>query len=174
MEKFSQNFEASLQDYLDGKLNSSQWEALERALKEKPALREKLEALKLADSILRNLSAEQTSKNFTSSVMSRLDQYPLRTGLTITNGVLLFFGILVVMALTIILMDAGVFEQKTTFNLNSIGLIQSYLDKSVPEISVDGKLVVNIIIVLNLVLAFMVLDRAILKPLFKRRINAMN
>jgi hypothetical protein len=103
--------------------------------------------------------------------MSRLDQYPSRAGLSIRNAIFLLVGIFTVMGMAMILMSAGAFDGTATFDLNNIGLVQRYIKQTLPSIPFDGRLVVNIIILLNLALAFVVLDRAILKPIFQKRMQ---
>jgi hypothetical protein len=56
-------------------------------------------------------------------------------------------------------------------DLNRIPLSHQYINRTLPSVSIDGKLIVNVIMVLNLALALLVLDRIILKPLFHRRIH---
>jgi hypothetical protein len=104
--------------------------------------------------------------------MNRLDQYPLRSGLSIRNGIMLLAGILIVTAAAVVLLSAGVFNESTTFDLNNLSLAQRYIRQTLPSIPVDGKLVVNVIVLLNMALAFIVLDRAIIKPFFQRRMGA--
>jgi hypothetical protein len=41
-----------------------------------------------------------------------------------------------------------------------------------PTFSLSGRVIVNSIIILNLALAFIVLDKTILRPLFQKRLNA--
>jgi hypothetical protein len=172
MKKLPQQIEDTILDYLDGTLTAIQREAFEQSLKTNAELQSRLEEIRMTEQVLHNLPVEQPSKNFTSAVMTKLDQYPARTGLSIRKGILLLTGIIVVMALAVMLVSAGVFDETTTYDLNNIGLAQRYIKQTLPSIPVDGKVVVNVIILLNLALAFVVLDRAILKPLFQKRIQA--
>jgi hypothetical protein len=172
MKKLSQDLEDTLLDYLDGNLASSKREAFEQMLKGNMLLQKRLEELRAADLVLKQIPLEHPSKNFTAHVMNRLDQYPVRSGLSIRNGILLLTGILIVMGIAVVLLSAGVFDETTTFDLNNSDLIQRYIKQSLPQIPVSEKLIVNIILLLNLALAFVVLDRAILKPYFQRRIQA--
>ena len=73
-----------------------------------------------------------------------------------------------------LLLSAGVFDSTNTLELMDIVIQNKYIDinKSLPSIPFNEKMVVNIIILLNLALAFVVLDRTVLKPWFeKRKIN---
>jgi hypothetical protein len=162
-----------LLQYLDGTLDSVHCEAVEQALLSDPTLNKKLEELKNVDRMLRGVKLEHPSKNFTSTVLQRLDDYPLRTGLSIRNGIFLLCGIMVIVAAALVLLSMGVFDQiTTTLNPNDIGLVKQYIPRNLPSVSIDGKLLVNIIVVLNLAVMFVVLDRAILRPFFEKRIHS--
>jgi hypothetical protein len=105
--------------------------------------------------------------------MSKLDQYPLSApGFSIRNSILLLAGILVAVGIASALVAAGVFDNVTpTLDLSGIALPTRYFQKSLPSIPFNGKIVMDIIIFLNLGLAWIVLDRAILRPLFQRRMQ---
>jgi anti-sigma factor RsiW len=171
MKKIPQQLEDTLLDYLDGKLDQLQRETFEQALKTNTALQDRLEELKKTDLALRELTADYPSKNFTATVMSRLDQYPSRAGLSIRNGILLLSGILAVMAIAVFLLWTGAFDHPSNLDLNNVSLVQRYIKQSLPSIPVDGKIMVNVIVLLNLALALIVLDRAILRPFFQRRMQ---
>jgi hypothetical protein len=171
MKKLTPIPEEILLEYLDGTLERGKKEAVDNALMESPALRERLEELRKADDVLRQLTPDQPSKNFTATLMNRLDEYPVRRGLSIRNGILLLSGIVIVMAIAVLLLSLGAFDKTTTLNPNNIGVVDQYIDKTLPSISIDGKMVINVIILLNLALIFVVLDRAILKPIFQKRLQ---
>src|SRR5688572_26576015 len=102
--------------------------------------------------------------------MSRLDQYPVRSNFTLRNGIILLAGVLVAVGIGSLLVASGVFDGSNTIDLNqTIVPVNKYIEKPIPTFNLDGKLMVNIIILLNLALAFLVLDRAILKPWFEKR-----
>jgi hypothetical protein len=172
MKTLPQHIEDTLLDYLDGSLSPVQREAFEQSLKSNPEWQSRLEELRIADEVFRSMPLEHPSKNFTSSAMLNLDQYPVRSGLSIRKGILLLTGMIGVMAMAVMLLSAGVFDQTATFDLNDIGVVQRYIKQNLPGISIDGKMVVNVIILLNMALAFVVLDRAILKPFFQKRMQA--
>jgi hypothetical protein len=171
MKKIPQHLEDTLLNYADGLLNDSEKETFENLLRTDMALQNRLEEIRKANVILQHVTLEQPSRNFTLTVMNRLDESPVRTGLSIRNGILLLTGIIIVMAIAVLLLSAGVFDQQTTFDLNHFGLLQRYIKQTLPGIPVNGKWLVNAIILLNLALAFVVLDRAILKPFFQRRVR---
>lgn len=175
MKDRSQSTDDKLLRYLDGAMSNTEKQAFEEELKINIALRNELEHLQDIGVTMRTKMPEQPSKNFTQLVMSRLDQYPLaaQKNFSIRNGILLLTGVLVAIGLATLLVSAGVFDNAmTTIDLNQMKLPQGFLYyKSLPSIPFNGKLVVNMIIVLNLGLAWLVLDRAILKPLFQRRMQ---
>lgn len=171
MKKLSQDQEQAIIDYLDGKLNHNQRYAFEQALKDNALLKNHLDEVKAANSLLRQMPLEEPSRNFTAAVMGRLDQYPAKTGISIRNGIMLLTGILVVMFIAVFLVNSGFFDQQSTLDLNKMLFAQRYIRQTLPGIALNGKMIVNTIILLNLVLAFIVLDRTILKPLFHKRMH---
>ncbi|HEY5748109.1 MAG TPA: hypothetical protein VIU12_18690 [Chryseolinea sp.] len=182
MKKIPQAQEEMLFDYLDGTLNAADKQRLETELSHNRELKARLDELQNVELWLSKISLEDTpSRNFTQQVMGKLDQYPARSStLTSRNGIFLLVGILVAVGLATILVSSGVFDGvQTTINLNQ-ELPQKYIPKSLPQyvpkslppIALSGKLIVNIVILLNLGLAWLVLDRAILRPLFQRRMHA--
>lgn len=173
MKKIPQALEEMLFDYIDGTLNAADKQRLETELSRNKALKARLDELQNVELWLSKIPLEEMpSRNFTHQVMGKLDQYPRAPTLTSRNGIFLLAGILVAVGLATILVSSGVFDSvQTTINLNQ-ELPQKYIPKSLPPIALSGKLIVNIVILLNLGLAWLVLDRAILKPLFQRRMHA--
>jgi len=173
MKKIPQALEEMLFDYLDGTLNAADKQRLETELSQNRELKARLDELQNVERWLSKIPLEEMpSRNFTQQVMGKLDQYPRSSTLTYRNGIFLLIGILVAVGLATILVSSGVFDSvQTTINLNQ-ELPQKYIQKSLPPIALSGKLIVNVIILLNLGLAWLVLDRAILKPLFQRRMHA--
>jgi anti-sigma factor RsiW len=171
MKKLPQHLDDLLLDYLDGRLEERARLSLEEQLKHDPSLSARLQELKQMNTLLHEVSLEQPSRNFTATVMNRLDQYPLSRGLSIRNGLLLLAGITVIMVMALVLVSSGVFDQTTTFDLNQVGPVHRYIKQNLPGVSVNGNVLVNVIVILNLALAFVVLDRAVLKPFFQRRMQ---
>ena len=174
MKQIPQSLENELFRYLEGTLDAKEMRLFEEEVEQNDALKERLAQLKSLDLSMRSLRVEEPSRNFTSMVMSKLDQNPLpAASFSIRNSILLLIGILVAVVIASALVSAGVFDQVTpTLDLGNIELPQKYFDSPLPSIPFNGKMVVNIIIILNLGLAWIVLDRAILKPLFQRRMQA--
>lgn len=168
--KILPNQDEKLLEYLDGGLKGIEKENIEQLLKASPALLARLEELRKLDADLRSIKLEQPSKNFTQRVMSNLSQYPVRSNFTFRNGIILLAGVLVAVGVGSLLVAGGVFDGNNTIDLNqTIVPVNKYIQKPIPTFNIDGKLMVNIIIMLNLALAFLVLDRAILKPWFEKR-----
>lgn len=175
MKKLPQNLDDLLLDYLDGNLRDDQRKSVEESIASDPLIRQRLEELSAAHVMMKNITADIPPSNFTTNVMSGLKTSPSRPGLSIRNGLLLLAGIVMVMTIAVILLSAGVFDQSTTVDLNRVSIpdaIPSKYIRQLPSFSFDGKTMVNIIILLNLVLAFIVLDRAVLKPFFQKRMEA--
>lgn len=174
MENVTPESDDLLLGYIDGALSVSDRQNLEKELERNEMLRKRLEQLRSAHMLLKSSKSFEPSKNFTQIVMTRLNQDPARgTTFPIRNSILLLAGVLIVVIIASVLVPAGVFDNiSTTIDLNQVELSKKYVEKTLPSVSIDGKLMVNIIIMVNLVLGWLVLDRAILKPLFQRRISA--
>lgn len=168
--KISQAQDDKFLEYIDGGLKGIEKETIEQLLKNSPALQTRLEELRQLDTDLRAVKIEQPSKNFTQRVMSKLDQYPMKSSnLTFRNGILLLAGVMVAVGVGSLLIAGGVFDGTSSVDLNQTIIQNKYIQKPLPTFNFNGKLIMNVIILLNLALAFMVLDRAILKPWFERR-----
>jgi anti-sigma factor RsiW len=171
MKKVTQQSDDMLLDFLDGKLSVEQQAIVRESLRKDSALQGRLEQLSLIHEALTDAPLETPSKNFTTTVMGKLEHYQAPRGLSIWNSLFLLAGIFVVLSIAVILLSAGVFDQTTTLDLNNMNLAQRFIKQTLPSVSIDGKILVNTIILLNIVIAFLVLDRAVLKPFFQRRME---
>ena len=172
MEKIPQILDDALLNYLDGSLKPEEKTDLEKLLQESENLRARLGQLRIVHFALRQPKLDQPSKNFTQMVMGKLDGYVERSTFPIRNGIWLLAGVLVAVGIVSLLVSSGVFDQtQTVVDLNKINLPEQYIQQPLPSIPFNGKLLINIIIMLNLGLAWLVLDRAILKPYFQRRMQ---
>jgi anti-sigma factor RsiW len=173
MKQVPKSLEDKLFRYLDGALTTDELRLFNEELRQNEVLKERLSQLRDIDRSMGSLRLEEPSRNFTTLVMSKLDQYPLSApGFSIRNSILLLAGILVAVGIASALVAAGVFDNVTpTLDLSGIALPTRYFQKSLPSIPFNGKIVMDIIIFLNLGLAWIVLDRAILRPLFQRRMQ---
>lgn len=170
MRAFTQEQEDTLLAYLDGMLSPSAVHALKQELEHNPALHTRLEELRKVHEALQLAGMEEPSVNFTQAVMGKLDHYPARAGFAIRRGILLLLGVLIAAGIASYMLSGGVFDNATTpLDLGIIDLPR--IDNPLPSISLDGKLMVNIIVLLNLAIAWGVLDRMILRPYFKRRLG---
>jgi hypothetical protein len=172
MKKVSQSTDDILSDYLDGNLSSVERATIEDKLQRNPEWKMRLEELRIVNGMLSETKFEHPSKNFTHTVMQRLDQYPAQSGFSIRNGILLLIGVLLVTGIASVLVASGAFDNTaTSIDLNQVELSKKFIKTPLPSFEFNGKLLVNIIIILNLGLAWIVLDRAILKPLFQKRMQ---
>ena len=173
MKKVSQSVDDILSDYLDGSLSVSERLKTEEAIRNNPAWQQRVEELRMINSLLSQGKIEMPSPTFTDQVMNHLHQYPASNGFSIRKGILLLTGVLVVVGIATILLSTGAFDNTTTsIDLNQIEVSRKFIKNPLPSFQLDGKFIVNIIIILNLGLAWIVLDRTILKPFFRRRIQS--
>ena len=172
MKKIPQALDDTLLNYLDGSLKSEEKADIEKLIRESDALRARLDELRIIHLALRQTKVDQPSRNFTQLVMGKLDGYVERSTFPIRNGIILLAGVLVAVGIVALLVSSGVFDQtQTIVDLNKIDLPKQYIQQPLPTIPFNGKLLINIIIALNLGLAWVVLDRLILKPYFQRRMQ---
>ncbi len=173
MRKVSESVEEMLLDYLDGNLTKADKEKVEKNIQEIPAWQVRFDELRSVNSALAEAKLEQPSKNFTASVMSKLNQYQAPRTFSLWNSVLLLAGVLVAIGITTVLLSGGLYDNSnTSIDLNQIAIPKQIVKTPLPSFEFSGKIVVNIIIILNLAIAWIVLDRAILKPFFQRRMQA--
>jgi hypothetical protein len=169
MKKISQIENNQLLEYLDGSLTPSEKQSIDEKLKQSSELRTRLEVLQQVHMGLQNTTLVEPSKNFTLSVMSKLNQAPVQTGISPGNSILLLAGVLIAVGIGTLLLSAGVFDGASSIDLNGIVIKNKFIDTTLPSIPFNGKLIVNIIILLNVALALIVFDRAVLRPWFEKR-----
>lgn len=157
-----------LLEYLDGKLSADEAAQLLRRVENDAALKERLRELQSLNAMFSGYSAEHPSSGFTQALMSRLNQYPRGAAAPIRRGLILLAGLLVTVALASWLLSIGIFDN-TRIDLNSVIFSSDAVRQSLPSLTFNGKTLVNIIIVFNLIVAFFLLDRTVLKPWFQRR-----
>lgn len=171
MERTTQKQDDQLLHYLDGTLTAKEKSDLETLLSKNTLLGIRLEQLRKVHQVLGSKARlEHPSKLFTDKVMHNLDRQPVRSVLSPKNGLLLLCGILVAAGAMALLLSVGVFDNlNDTINLENIPLKNDLIKNPLPSIPFDGKWMVNGILILTLGLAFVLLDRTILKPYFERR-----
>lgn len=172
MKKIPQDLDDKLLDYLDGKLTSSERQSFETLLHHDAGLQTRLDEFRAVNTLMRQIKPEQPSINFTGRVMGGLDASPVRSN-SLRGRILLIFGVLLTTGIAAALISMGTFDNATSHvDLNVMKIPKQYINTPLPSFSIDGKLLVNCIIFLNLAIVFVVLDRLILKPYFQRRIHA--
>jgi hypothetical protein len=173
MKNLPQDLDDKLLSYLDEKLSSAERMNIETLLEHDTSLKERLKELQTMHSLMKRTKLEQPSLNFTSRLMVRLDQASASTTRSIRNGIFLVIGVLITVGIAAALISTGTFDDASTMiDLNKLDISDKYTNKELPSFSIDGKLFVQGIIVLNLAIAFVVLDRAVLKPFFQRRMQS--
>lgn len=113
-------------------------------------------ALRHIDKVLGKNKLEMPSSNFTHRVMMNLHSMPVTTSLSPKNGILLLGGTLVAVMILTLLLTTGMFDAVELKEVKT-------------NISLNGKWLVNGLILVNIVLAFILFDRTILRPYFGRR-----
>ncbi|HEX6227175.1 MAG TPA: hypothetical protein VFZ52_22305 [Chryseolinea sp.] len=173
MKEISQSLDDMLSDYLEGNLTKADNEKIERGLKENRAWQVRYEELKRVHSLLAQTAIEHPSKNFTASVMSKLSQYQAPRDFPLRNSILLLMGVLVAIGITTFLLAGGAYDNSnTSIDLNQLAIPKNITKTPLPSFEFSGKTIVNGVIILNLAIAWILLDRAILKPFFQKRIQA--
>lgn len=172
MNKLSLEKDELLLRYLDSELNKEDRLQIEAELEASELLRSRLDELKAVNLfLLQKASLESPSKNFTQKVMSGLDA-KLTTSFSPRQGVLLLLGTIVASGIALALLSAGVFDAPTVPLVLDSPLKNNWFN--IPSISIpfNGKILINGILILNLGLALVLLDRTILKPIFQKRVSA--
>lgn len=161
-------------DYLDGRLSLEEKKSFEKALSNSPALQKQVDEQRLLEGSLRILKLEEPSQAFAQNVMNRINQSSQGYSLSIRNGIFLLVGVMVVSLIATLLVQAGVFDATGSLSApTNMGGLSEYIKQPLPSISIpiNGKLIVNGIILLNLAIGFVILDRAVLRPYFERRMR---
>ena len=115
------------------------------------------------DTLGKNKKLETPSSNFTHRVMMNLHSIPVASSLSPKNGIFLLAGTIIAVLLLTFLVGTGTFDTvNETIYLPEV----KNLDVSVP---VKGNWVMKGLIILNIVLAFILFDRTILRPFFSKR-----
>ena len=174
MNRLSQAQEDILLDYLDGTLAPSEKTKLEEELRTNTALRSRLTELRSVHAIFQHASPEQPSRNFTERIMQKLDTAPLPTSSRwpIRHAIFLLIGVLTAIGAASLLIASGIFDGTTRISLDDSSLPQKIIQQEIPVVTFSGKLIINIIIMLNIVVGWILLDRTILRPYFQRRMQA--
>jgi hypothetical protein len=170
MGKLIKPTDEELLNYLNGTVNPDEAAAINHALATDQEVAQRMEELRSIHRYFLTLTIEEPSKNFTQRVMENL-HYTTSHAYSPRNGLMLLIGVMLAVGIALVLLADGMFDATATLDLNQLVVVNKYLDWELPEIPFNGKLIVNLIIIANIALAFIVLDRAVLKPWFERRRN---
>jgi len=156
--------------FLDGIGSTEERQALKTRIDQNNSAQKRLRELEAIHYFLQNQKGlEQPSKNFTDKVMEGLHAKPSITFFSPKKGLMLLIGLVIASGSALVLLAAGSFDQlHTIFNLGSLP-IKNDLVKIPTSIPFDLKLCVKVFVLLNLVIAFVLLDRTILRPIFQKR-----
>lgn len=130
------------------------------------------EELKLVEKVLSKGKLETPSSNFTHRVMMNLHSMPVASSLSPRNGLFLLFGTVLAVTILTVLVTTGVFDSANgAISLEKLpeNDITRDLQRTIP---LSGKWLMNGLILLNIVLAFILLDRTVLRPFFNRRLSS--
>lgn len=161
-----------LLDYLDGKLGPAAVQELKKQLEIFPTLATRLEELRSVHTVLARNKMEEPSSNFTHRVMANLHRYPALVKNSPKTGLLLIFGTMVGTLILALLISGGVFDtMNVPVSLDKIPLDRIPATREIFDgpIVFSGKWVMNGLIVLNLAIGFIILDRTVLRPFFSKR-----
>jgi hypothetical protein len=172
------NDTAALEDvlnrYLDGTLGEAEKAWLEELQAQDAGIKQRVEDLDTIHQTLHAEGAMQPSAHFTQGVMAMLEPLPQQASLLPTRrvwrSVALLTGVLAVTGIIITWLSTDMFAGETVQQV-----AVPYADRwNLPywSIAVKGKWLLYPVIAMNMVLGWILLDRAILKPLFQhRRLN---
>ncbi|MBL7851533.1 MAG: hypothetical protein JNN04_11570 [Cyclobacteriaceae bacterium] len=170
MEKITDAQEITLQRYLDGELEGPALQQLKQELSSSLAMQRRLEELRPVHDFLSRNSLQAPSATFVDKVMRNLSRGAASPYPSPKNGLMLLAGVMVASGMLAALLTAGTFDQVSgLLSLNQMDVLKNVQAPEIPSVNINGKLVMKILIGVNLVLAFIVLDRTVLRPFFQRR-----
>jgi hypothetical protein len=171
MEKGTPPGDDQLLTYLDGLLDEQSAKKLEEQIQSSSSLKVRLEELRVIHNVLAATAKfDAPSTSFTKRVMSQLDSAPRLSGISYKNGILLLGGILVAISITLMLLKAGTFDSLNgAIALDNLPIKKEWIKNPMPSIPFNGKLMMNVLLIVATGLSFVLLDRTIFRPLFGRR-----
>lgn len=152
-------------NYLDGNLKESERMDFEQRLRQSESLQAQLAKLRLLHEDLTLAPKLEPSGDFVHHVMERIKN----PSPAFSKSLWLLGVIIAVTVIAAVLLGSGVFNDTAHFSLDGLLQKQMLWRPSLPEINVNGRVLISTIIVLNCALILMVFDRAILRPWFNRR-----
>lgn len=165
--------EDALSRYLDGTQDEAEKAWLDALQAQDAGIKQRVEDLDAVHQVLQAESVVSPTPHFTQRVMAALEPLPQTSRLParrVWRSVALLTGVLAVTAIVMTWLSSDMFAGVA---VQQVGV--PYADQwNLPHwsIALKGKWLLYPIIVMNMVLGWMLLDRAILKPLFQhRRLN---
>jgi anti-sigma factor RsiW len=155
----------AIQKYLDGDLAAADSRALLEEAARNSAVAEQLRLAKAVHAQLGRNVLENPGGSFTARVLSRLEEMPASVRTSPRNGLLLLMGILA--ACTVLVLMLG--NDQLATGMIELNTARIPLRKFAPRISLELKTILNALILINLLLGFILLDRTVLRPYFERR-----
>jgi len=150
-----------LLDYIDGTLKPEQVQEIEQRIGDDATLKQRLAELKSVDDIISKVKIQKPSDRFAFNVMQSLDKAPR----VIKRGGLF---LVIITLLTVLLGSyfiAGGMIDLTAFQ--DIKYLQQY-NQYLPN-NIAIKPITNILLFMLTVLSLIILDRTVLKPMFRNR-----
>ncbi len=158
----SEDWSERIQKFLDGELSAGDTRALLEAAERDAGLRTQLAAMKLLHMHLNGNVLEAPPAGFTQRVMAGLEHLPRSVRHSPRNGLLLLMGVLVACTVLMLLFGSDLLPggaiQLDTSQLPLASLRAPFV--------VNLKWVINGLILVNLALGLILLDRTVLKPFF--------
>ena len=165
---FNHDIEQQMLELLDGNLQKDEGVRLMDKINADPSLQAKWKALQIVHHSLQQTQWEHPGNFFTKQVMEGIDHFTPKTSIHL-NRIFLLLGIMVLVILGSWSVSSGIFDFESTLSLNPLSPPSQKFIPQLPDIILKGKWIVNIIIVLNLILGWFILDRTILRPWFENR-----
>src|SRR3954467_3650962 len=135
MEKITGDQDNRLLDYLDGRLDGTGLAQLKNELETFPAVKARLEQLRIVHRTLAHTKLETPSAMFTEKVMKNLHVSPPQSSLSPRNGLFLLAGVIVAAGILMTIMGSGVFDGfKETVPLDGPSQLQKYIQPSLHQI----------------------------------------
>ncbi|MCU0419942.1 MAG: hypothetical protein MUC38_09820 [Cyclobacteriaceae bacterium] len=164
MEKIT---DEQLWQWVAGEAPEAEAARLEQAMCEDESIQKRTAHIRLLHQTLqRQATLEEPSSRFTARTMAALREKPLLP-MTYGKGFLILGGIVVATGLAAMLMAFGIFDSEAA----PLTLRQPWLTRLIgsPTLHFEVKTVVKAVMLGNLALALVLLDRTILRPYFQRR-----
>lgn len=158
-----------LPNFLDGSSTNAEKDFLKNELTTNSILKKRIEELEHVHSFFQKQNQlEHPSKNFTNKVMANLHTQITYSFASPRNGLLLLIGLLVASTLAILLIIDSPNQLHAVFDINQLTVKNDWV-KLPSSIPFDLKMAVKIFVMANIVIAFVLLDRTILRPIFRER-----